>query len=80
MKNYQRLTERPIAGLRLIKERMKRPPEGHRAISRPESIRRAAPLVHEIVQGTVPLDDANKDAFALIAENEYRKHQRLARQ
>ena len=48
MKNYQRLTERPIAGLRLIKERMKRPPEGYRAISGPESVRRAAPLVHEI--------------------------------
>jgi hypothetical protein len=77
--NYKRLAERRIPGLNKIQEREKLPPEGHRKITGPESIRRAKPLVDAVISGAVPLDEATKDAIALLGDAEYRKFRRLAR-
>lgn len=77
--NYKRLVERPIPGLRQIQERAKLPPEGHRKISGPEAVRRAKPLVDAVVSGAIPLDEATKDAIALLGESEYKKFRRLSR-
>lgn len=65
--------------LNKIEERKKKPPEGHRAISGPEALRRVSPLVHAVIQGAVPLDDATKDAVALVADSQYRKFKRMSR-
>ncbi len=77
--NIQKIRERRIPGLNRIRERAKLPPEGHRAISGPESVRRVLPLVHGIVSGAVPLDEHTKDAYAHVADAEYQKFRRLSR-
>ena len=77
--NVQKIANRRIPGLNLIRERAKLPPEGHRAISGPESVRRIKPLVDGIVSGAVPLDQDTKDAYAHVAHAEYQKFKRIAR-
>lgn len=77
--NIDKIIHSRIPGLRQIRERAEHPPYGHQAISGPESVRRLSPLVHGVIQGTVPLDQATSEAYAHVAEAEYRKHQRLSR-
>lgn len=77
--NLDRIKHRRMPFLNKIEERKKKPPEGYRAITGPEAVRRARPLVDAVLQGTVPLDDATKDVIALVADDQYKKFRRMSR-
>lgn len=77
--NFRKIAEGRIPGLRQIQERAKHPPDGHRAVPEAEVIRRLTPLVNSMVSGAVPLDDANKDAYAHVAEHHYRRYKGMQR-
>lgn len=77
--NVGKIAGRRIPGLNIIQERAKLPPEGHRQISGPESVRRVRPLVDAVVSRAVPLDEHTKDVYAHVADAEYQKFKRLSR-